>query len=60
MTAAHDLASKVLELEAELDIPALDPTQYYTDSQDVLSWIQNPSVQLKRCVGSRCEFIHNP
>ena len=37
LNAAVDLASKVLEVEKELDIPHLHPTVYYSDSKDVLA-----------------------
>ena len=39
LIAAHDLAAKVLEVDNELDIENLEPTQYFTDSRVVLSYI---------------------
>ena len=41
LNAAVDLAEKVLEVEMELDIADLKPTVFYSDSEDVLSWIKN-------------------
>ena len=41
LNAARNLAEDVLNIESELDIPNLHPTVYYTDSLDVLAWIQN-------------------
>ena len=57
MTAAHDLANRMLDIESEIDIPDLEPTKYYTDSRDVLAWIQNTTEQQKRWVANRREFI---
>lgn len=57
LCAACDLAAKVLEIETELNIPSLEPTQYFTDSDDVLSWIQDTTHQLKMYVSSRRNFI---
>ena len=59
LNAAVDLAQKVLEVETDLDIPNLLPTQYYTDSRDVLAWITNDSTKdvLKRYVTSRIDTI---
>ena len=46
-------------METDLDIPNLLPTQYYTDSRDVLAWITNDSTKevLKRYVTSRIDTI---
>ena len=41
LNAAVDLAEKALEVEMELDIADLKPTVFYSDSEDVLSWIKN-------------------
>ena len=53
LTAAKDLALQVLDTENEIDIPNLEPTQFYTDSQVVLSWIKDSSHHLKRFEASR-------
>ena len=59
LNAAADLATKVLEVESELDLPHRHPTIYYTDSKDVLAWIQNdnPNENPKRYEMSRINKI---
>ena len=59
LNAAADLATKVLEVESELDLPHRHPTIYYTDSRDVLAWIQNdnPNENPKRYEMSRINKI---
>ena len=41
LCAAETLARKVLHIEKEIQIDNLLPTQYYSDSEDVLAWINN-------------------
>ncbi len=41
LCAADELAKQVFAIEHQLDIPTLQPTQYFTDSRDVLGWITN-------------------
>ena len=65
LNAPVDLAQKALEVETDLDIQNLLPTQYYTDSWGVLAWITNDSTKevLKRSVTSRIDTkrkISNP
>ena len=57
LEAARDLAEKVLDTEKEIDIPDLLPTVFFTDSRVVLTWIQDPSQQLKRYCASRVNTI---
>ena len=59
MNPAVDLATKVLEVESELDLPHRHPTVYYSDSKDVLAWIQNehPNENPKRYEVSRINKI---
>ena len=59
LNAAVDLATKVLEVETELDLPDRHPTILYSDSRDVLAWIKNDTTKetLKRYTVSRIELI---
>ena len=57
LNAARDLAEQVLQLEADLDIADLHPTKYFTDSKDVLAWINNKKDATKRYVTSRINTI---
>ena len=41
LSAADALASAVMQVENELDIPGLDETLYFSDSEVVLNWINN-------------------
>jgi hypothetical protein len=47
------LAKQVFETEKQIDVPNLYPTQYFTDSKDVLGWITNTQTQFPRYVASR-------
>ena len=53
LCAADALALQVLQVEKEIDIPRLKPTQYFSDSEDVLSWIRNTTENFKRYITSR-------
>ena len=59
LAAAKELAEKVLTVETQLDLPNRHPTVYYSDSRDVLAWIQNDSTKegLKRYTVSRIAYI---
>ena len=57
LNAAVDLAEQVLQVETELDIPNLHPTQYYTDSMNVLSWFTSNNDTNKRYFVSRISTI---
>ena len=57
LNAARDLAEQVLQLEADLDISNLHPSKYFTDSLDVLAWINNVKDATKRYVTSRINTI---
>ena len=59
LNAARDLAEDILQIEHELDIPDLQPTIFYTDSLDVLAWVQNerPKETPKRYEMSRITYI---
>ena len=53
LIAADMLAKQILTIEKEIDIEGLAPTQFYTDSKVVLSWIQDDSHHLKRFEANR-------
>ena len=53
LCAADELAKQVFEIEKQIDIPALHPMQYFTDSKDVLGWIKNTKDNFKRYINSR-------
>ena len=57
LNAARDLSAQVLQIETDLDIANLHPTQYFTDSLDVLAWINNNKDATKRYVTSRINTI---
>ena len=57
LIAAHSLAQQILTIEKEIDIPNLEPTQFYSDSKVVLSWIQDDSHHLKRFEANRIRPI---
>jgi len=57
LCAADALVQEVFKIEREIDIPELLPTQYYTDSRDVLGWITNTKDQFQRYVVSRRDRI---
>ena len=56
--AAKELAEKVLDVEAQLDLPNRHPNISYSDSRDVLAWIQSDSTKepLKRYTVSRISY----
>ena len=51
--AAHSLAQQIQTIESEIEIPNREPTQFYSDSKVVLSWIQDDSHHLKRFEANR-------
>ena len=53
LCAADELAKQVLQVEKEIDIPSLQPTQFFTDSEDVLAWLNNNKDIAKRYITSR-------
>ena len=58
LNAAVAAAEAVLQLQADLkDEIVLLPTQYFTDSEDVIAWINNRSDPFKRYVTSRRDKI---
>ena len=59
LNAATDLATKVLEVETELDMPHRHPTVFYSDSKDVLAWIKNDATNEapKRYIVNRINTI---
>ena len=57
LCAARDLAEQVLQVETDLDIPNLQPTRFFTDSQDVLAWINNKEDAKPRYNTSRVNTI---
>ena len=57
LCAAHALAEQVHQTEIDLDIANLLPTQYYSDSEDVLAQINNTTEQFKRYTASRINGI---
>ena len=57
LCAARDLAEQVLQVETDLDLPKLQPTRYFTDSQDVLAWINNKEDAKPRYIASRVNTI---
>ena len=61
LNAAVDLAKKVLEVEQELGLPEeiCLPTIYYSDSRDVLAWVQNNTTKetVPRYIASRINII---
>ena len=56
LCAADELAKQVLQVENEIDID-LHPTQFFTDSADVLAWINNTKDTAKRYITSRKDRI---
>ena len=62
LCAATSLAEKVRDIEFELkaagkDSALSEPTQYFTDSQDVLDWLANTKDRQKRYVANRIRQI---
>ena len=57
LCAAYELAKQVHEIETEIDIENLQPTRYFTDSQDVLFWINNTKDGFPRYITSRRQYI---
>jgi len=53
LCAADLLTKRMLELEKEIDISNLHPTQFFTDSRDVLGWITNTTDKFPRYVSAR-------
>ena len=59
LCAADELAKRLLEIEDEIKIPTLLPTQLFTDSEDVRNWISNTTAQFPRYITSRRNRICN-
>ena len=57
LNAAEQLAQLVDEVSKELDIPHLLPPRYFTDSKDVLGWINNNDTRYKRYIANRINSI---
>ena len=57
LCAADELAKRILDIENEIKIPQLQPTQLFTDSRDVHQWITNTTDNFKRYVTSRRDRI---
>ena len=57
LCAAELLAKRVQIVENDIKIENLLPTQYYTDSEDVLAWINNTKDGSKRYVSNRRQTI---
>ena len=62
LCAATSLAEKVRDIEFELKAAGKgsalsQPTQYFTDSQDVLDWLANTKDRQKRYVANRIRQI---
>ena len=57
LNAAEQLVRLVDEVTKEIDIPDLQPPRYFTDSRDVLGWINNTDKRFQRYVANRINTI---
>ena len=59
LCTTDELVQQVMETENQIDIPDLHPTQYFSDSRDVLAWINNTEDEFPRYIMAQWNRICN-